>query len=342
LAKVNVAVVQAGSSVFDTPGTLRRALSYCEEAADSRTRLVVFPEAFLGGYAKGADFGARVGSRSSQGRDDFHRYWQSAIDIPGKEVDILSAMAKRCHLEVVMGVIERDGGTLYCTALFIGRDGQVRGKHRKLMPTGSERLVWGLGDGSTMPAIATDFGILGAAICWENYMPLFRMAMYAKGVNLWCAPTVDDRDGWQSSMRHIALEGRCFVLSACQYLRRSQCPEGYDAIQGNSPETVLIGGGSVIVSPLGDVVVGPLRGGEGVLTAQIETEEVIRGKFDLDVAGHYARPDIFRMTVDETSRAAVSRFVVAGTNRQEGIPASSDNGEIHSPIKSEPAAPSSS
>jgi nitrilase len=342
LAKINVAVVQAGSSVFDTPSTLRRALSYCEEAADSQARLVVFPEAFLGGYAKGTDFGARVGSRSSRGRDDFHRYWQSAIDIPGKEVETLRAMAKRFHIDLVIGVIERDGGTLYCSVVFVGPDGELRGKHRKLMPTGSERLVWGLGDGSTMPAIATDFGILGAAICWENYMPLFRMAMYAKGVNIWCAPTVDDRDGWQSSMRHIALEGRCFVLSACQYLRRSQCPEAYDAIQGNSPETVLIEGGSLIVSPLGDVLAGPLRGREGLLTAEIETEEVIRGKFDLDVAGHYARPDIFRMTVDETSRAAVSRFGGVGTDRQEGSPASNENGELDSPVKYEPTAPPSS
>jgi nitrilase len=307
VSKVKVAVVQAGSFVFDTTRTLGRVSTYCEEAADSRARLVVFPEAFLGGYPKGTDFGARVGSRSSEGRDEFRRYWESAIEIPGEEVTTLGNVAKRHHIDLVMGVVEREGGTLYCSVVFLGPDGALRGKHRKLMPTASERLVWGLGDGSTMPAIPAGFGTLGAAICWENYMPLFRMAMYAKGVNIWCAPTVDDREGWQATMRHIALEGRCFVLSACQYLRRSQCPEAYNAIQGNSPDTVLIRGGSVIISPLGDVLAGPLLGDEGVLTAELATEDVVRGKFDLDVTGHYARPDIFRMSVDETARSVVSK-----------------------------------
>lgn len=305
MPKIKVAVVQAGSFVFDTPRTLERVAAFSEEAADAGARLVVFPEALLGGYPKGTDFGTRVGSRSPEGRDDFHRYWKSAVEMGGPEVQTLAAVAKRCRLEMVIGVVERDGGTLYCSAVFLGADGGLRGKHRKLMPTGSERLVWGVGDGSTMPAIPTEFGTLGAAICWENYMPLFRMAMYAKGVNLWCAPTVDDRECWQASMRHIALEGRCFVLSACQYLLRSQCPDTYNAIQGNLPDTVLIGGGSVIISPLGEVLAGPLHGREGLLTAEIATEDVIRGKFDLDVTGHYARPDIFQLAVNEKPRAAV-------------------------------------
>jgi nitrilase len=313
VSRIKVAVVQAGSFVFDTPRTLRRVSNYCEEAADCGTRLVVFPEALLGGYPKGTDFGARVGSRSAEGRDDFHNYWKSAVDIPGPEIEEVAAAAKQCHLQLVIGVVERDGGTLYCSAVFIGQDGKLQGKHRKLMPTGSERLIWGLGDGSTMPAIQTEFGMLGAAICWENYMPLFRTAMYAKGVNIWCAPTVDDRDCWQATMRHIALEGRCFVLSACQYLRRSQCPDNYSAIQGDSPDTVLIDGGSVIVSPLGEVLAGPLRGSEGLLTAEIATEDVIRGKFDLDVIGHYARPDIFQLSVNENPRAAVIRHSYATT-----------------------------
>jgi len=150
-----------------------------------------------------------------------------------------------------------------------------------------------------MPAIQTDFGVLGAAICWENYMPLFRMAMYAKGVGLWCAPTVDEREVWQSTVTHIALEGRCFVLSACQYLLRSDCPKHYSPIQGDAPDTVLIEGGSVIISPLGQVLAGPLRGGEGVLTADLDLGEIPRGKFDFDVVGHYARPDVFTLTVDE-------------------------------------------
>ena len=137
-------------------------------------------------------------------------------------------------------------------------------------------------------------------------MPLFRAAMYAKGVSLWCAPTVDDRDCWQATMQHIAVEGRCFVLSACQYLLRSDCPEDHRAIQGNDPATVLIHGGSVIVSPMGQVLAGPLRNGEGLLTAELDLREIVRGKFDLDVVGHYARPDVFRLIVDENPKQAVT------------------------------------
>jgi len=305
MERIRAAVAQAGSFVFDTGRTLKSVESYCSQAADMGVRLVVFPEAFLGGYPKGIDFGARIGSRSPEGREDFRRYWESAIEIPGKEATELSEIARRHRFDLVIGVIERKQGTLYCSALFFGADGELRGNHRKLMPTGSERLVWGLGDGSTMPTIKTPFGTLGAAICWENYMPLFRTAMYAKGVTIWCAPTVDDREVWQCTIRHIAVEGRCFVLSACQYLQRWQCPDDYQAIQGEAPDTVLINGGSVIVSPLGEVLAGPLRGSAGLLVAEIDEAEVIRGKFDLDVVGHYGRPDVFRLVVDQAEKSSV-------------------------------------
>jgi nitrilase len=191
--------------------------------------------------------------------------------------------------------------------LFFAPDGMLRGKHRKLMPTASERLVWGFGDGSTIPVLETSVGRVGAVICWENYMPLLRMAMYAKGIELYCAPTVDDRETWLPTMRHIALEGRCFVLSACQYLRRSDCPAAYDLAQAAEADAALIGGGSVIVNPLGQVLAGPHRDGEAVLTADLDLGDLARGKYDLDVTGHYARPDVFRLTVDETSKSAVRR-----------------------------------
>jgi len=304
--KVVVAVVQAGSCLFDTKRTLDKAVTYGQQAAEAGAKLAVFPEAFLGGYPKGTDFGVRVGSRSAAGRDDFRRYWEAAIDIPGAETTILGKMAVAHRLNVVMGVIERESGTLYCTALFFGTDGELKGKHRKLMPTAMERLIWGFGDGSTMPVINTGFGTLGAAICWENYMPLFRTAMYAKGVTLWCAPTVDDRESWQATMRHIAFEGRCFVLGACQYLLVSDCPDTCHPMQGEAPDNVLIKGGSVIVSPLGQVLAGPLRDREGVLTAELDLADIARGKFDLDVVGHYARPDVFSLLVDERPKKAVS------------------------------------
>jgi len=304
--KVTAAVIQAGSLVFDTARTIEKLRSYCQDAADAGAKLAVFPEAFLGGYPKGIDFGARVGSRSAEGRDDFRRYWDAAIEVPGKETAILGEIAATHRMRLVVGAIEKEGGTLYCTVLFFSPRGDLEGKHRKLMPTAMERLIWGFGDGSTMPAIHTEYGIVGAAICWENYMPLFRSAMYAKGVNLWCAPTVDDRETWQATMQHVALEGRCFVLSACQYLLRSDCPDNYHAIQGEAADTVLINGGSVIVSPLGRVIAGPLRGREGMLTAELDLDEIARGKFDFDAVGHYARPDVFTLSVDERAKVAVS------------------------------------
>ena len=305
MTSIIAAVVQAGSILFDTPRTLEKAATWCAKAAESKPQLVVFPEAFIGGYPKGIDFGARLGSRSPEGRDYFRRYWESAIDVPGKETAFLAELAASHKFHLVIGVIERDQGTLYCTALFFGPDGSLLGKHRKVMPTALERLVWGFGDGSTMPAIKTDFGTIGSAICWENYMPLFRTAMYAKGVTLWCAPTVDDRDTWEITMRHIAVEGRCFVLSACQFLRRSDCPTDYHPVQGDAPDTVLISGGSIIVSPLGQVLAAPLRGSEGISVAELDLGDIARGKYDLDVVGHYARPDLFSLSVDERPKPAV-------------------------------------
>lgn len=306
MTKLRVAVIQAGSSLFDTPATLDRMEAYCEAAAAQGIDLAVFPEAYIGGYPKGLAFGAVLGSRFPEGRDDYLRYWKSAIVVPGLETERIGSFAQRMTAYLVVGVIERDGATLYCTALFFGPDGALLGKHRKLMPTGTERLVWGQGDGSTIPVFNTEIGRLGAAICWENYMPDLRQSMYARGINLWCAPTVDERDIWQASMRHIAYEGRTFVLSACQFMTRADAPENYVCHQGNNPETVLIRGGSIIVSPLGEIIAGPVYDREAILTADIDLEDIIRAKYDLDVAGHYARPDIFSLRVNDVPQNPVS------------------------------------
>jgi len=300
-----VAVAQIGSVLFDNDATIARMERIGQQAKNAGVELIVFPEALVGGYPKGTDFGARVGSRSPEGRDDFRRYFDTAIAIPGPETDRIGQLAAEIGAYLVVGVIERDGGTLYCTALYVGPDGAILGKHRKLMPTASERLLWGFGDGSTIGTIDAPIGRFGAAICWENYMPMFRTAMYAQGIELWCAPTVDDRDIWQSTMQHIAYEGRCFTLSACQYFTRADAPDAYDAIQGNDPATVLIRGGSVIVSPLGEVLAGPVYGEEALLTAEIDLGEIARGTYDLDVVGHYARPDIFQLNVTTTPTASV-------------------------------------
>jgi len=292
MSSTRVAVAQAGSVVFDTGACLEKAERLIAEASASGARLLLFPEAFIGGYPKGADFGVRVGSRTSEGRAEFRRYWESAIEAPGPATVRLGKAAREHAIWVVMGVVERDGGTLYCTVLFFSPEGALVGKHRKLMPTAMERLIWGFGDGSTLPVIETGFGRAGAVICWENYMPLLRAAMYAKGVQMYCAPTVDDRETWLPTLRHIALEGRCYVLSACQFV--------HGAAEGAS-----IRGGSAIVGPLGEVLAGPLRDGEGILTADIDLGRIAEGKFDLDVAGHYGRPDVFRLEVNEQAAQSV-------------------------------------
>ncbi|MEU3963183.1 nitrilase-related carbon-nitrogen hydrolase [Streptomyces buecherae] len=303
---VTAAVVQAAAPLFDTPAALARADELLREAVGRRgAEVVVFPEAFVGGYPKGLDFGVPVGSRTPEGRDLFRRYHAAAIEVPGPEVAALAAVTRELACHAVVGAIERQRGTLYCVALFFGPDGYL-GLHRKLMPTAAERCLWGQGDGSTLPVVDTGAGRLGAAICWENYMPLFRTAMYAKGVDLWCAPTVDDRDAWQATMRHVAVEGRCFVLSANPYLRRDALPADLHPVRGDAPDTVLINGGSVIVSPLGEVLAGPLRDGEGILTATLDLDDLARARFDFDATGHYARPDVFALHVDESARAAVT------------------------------------
>jgi len=299
------AVVQAASVAFDSARTLEKLRVLASEAASGGAKLVVFPEAFVSGYPSGSDFGTRVGIRSADGRDLFRRYFDSAIDVPGPATQFIGDVASDNGIFLVVGVIERDGGTLYCTVLFFGPSGDLLGKHRKLMPTGMERLIWGFGDGSTLPVIESELGKIGAVICWENYMPLLRMAMYAKGVQIYCAPTADGRTTWLPTMQHVALEGRCFVLSCNQFSRRSDFPVEFDAIQGNEPDTVISRGGSCIISPLGEVLAGPNFDEETILTAEIDLAEITRGKFDFDAAGHYARPDIFRLYVNEQAMPVV-------------------------------------
>ena len=309
---VRAAVVQAASVAFDRDRTIERVCTLAAEAAAANARLIVFPEAFVSGYPRGLDFGARIGSRTPEGREQFRRYWESAVEVPGPATAALGATAREVNAHLVIGVVERDGGTLYCSVLFFDPNGGLMSKHRKLMPTAAERLVWGFGDGSTMPVFGTPIGRIGAVICWENYMPLLRMHMYAQGVQIYCAPTADDRETWPSTMRHIALEGRCFVLSSNQFARRSDYPEDYPAVQGGDPETIMSRGGSCIIDPLGRVLAGPLYDRSGILTADLDLDEIARGKFDFDVVGHYARPDVFRLVVNTSPMPAV---IVDGEGR---------------------------
>lgn len=302
---IPVAVIQAAPVAFERGPTLEKVRALTADAAAQGAQLVLFPEAFVGGYPKGVDFGARVGMRSPEGRDLFRRYWIGALDVPGPDTDYLGDVARQHGVHLVIGVIERQGGTLYCTVLFFGPDGRLLGKHRKVMPTAMERLVWGFGDGSTLSVVPTELGRVGAVICWENYMPLLRAAMYAQGVQLYCAPTVDDRETWLPTMRTIALEGRCFVLSAVQFARRCDYPADYHPLQGDAPETVLIRGGSCIVNPLGQVLAGPVFDRPAVVCADLDLDDIPRGTLDLDVVGHYARPDLFELRVNTRPQQTV-------------------------------------
>jgi len=304
---IRAVVVQEAPVAFDLDRTLEKARALIAEAAGRGGRLIVFPEAFVGGYPRGLDFGARVGSRTPEGRDLFRRYWEGCVEVPGPATLVLGDAVRQAGAHLVIGVVERDGGTLYCSVLFFAPDGTLLGKHRKLMPTAAERLVWGYGDGSTMPVFHTEIGRLGAVICWENYMPLLRMHMYSQGVQIYCAPTADDRETWFATMRHIALEGRCFVLGCNQFAYRRDYPADYPCIQGDEPDAVMARGGSCIIDPLGRVLAGPDHDGPGILSADLDLDEVARGKFDFDVVGHYARPDVFRLVVNDSATPAVVR-----------------------------------
>ena len=324
MTTIRAAVVQAAPVAFDLEASLEKLEDLAADAASQGVQLAVFPEAFISAYPRGLTFGAAMGSRTPEGRDDYLRYWQSSIDVPGPAVDRLSGVARANGLHLVVGVIERDGGTLYCTVLFFDDSGAYLGKHRKLMPTAAERLVWGYGDGSTLPVYETDIGRIGAVICWENYMPLLRTAMYSKGIQFYCAPTADQRDSWFASMQHIAREGGCFVLSCNQYAQRSDYPEDYDAIGSDDPDTVMSRGGSCIISPLGEVLAGPDYEGETILVADLDLDDIARAKYDFDATGHYARPDVFQLTVNErrndpvTIRSAVDQAPNSGPGGGNG------------------------
>ncbi len=307
---LRAAVVQSASVLFDRQGSLEKAVHLTAQAAAQGAQLILFPEAYIPCYPRGLSFGTVVGSRSAQGRLTWQRYWSNAIRVPGEETALLGEAARQANAFLAVGVIERDsqfsGGTLYCTLLYFAPDGSLLGKHRKLKPTAAERLIWGEGDGSTLTVIDTPWGKAGGLICWENYMPLARMAMYAKGIQLYLAPTADGRDSWQATLRHIACEGRCFVLGCNQFVTRSMYPadlEGLEDLEGQ-PE-IMSRGGSAIVSPQGDVLAGPLFDQEGILCADLDMGEVARSRFDFDVVGHYARPDVFQLVVNEATATPV-------------------------------------
>ena len=300
---IKVAVVQDAPVLFERGASTEKACRLIAAAASEGAKLVLLPEAFIPAYPRGLTFGTVVGQRSPAGRRIWQRYWENSLEVPGPETAMLAAAAREAQAWVAIGVIEREGGTLYCTLLFFDPAGNLAGKHRKLKPTAAERLIWGEGDGSSLRTYDAGFGLLGGLICWENYMPLARMALYQQGIGIYLAPTADARDAWQATLRHIALEGRCFVLGCNQFVTRDMYPTDPDIQQElqQQPE-VMCRGGSVIISPLGEILAGPLFDRAGILYAELDPGEISRSKFDFDVIGHYARPDIFQLTIQRDAR----------------------------------------
>jgi len=307
---LTVAVVQAAPVLFNLTASVDKACQLIQKCAVEGAKLILFPEAFLPAYPRGLTFGTIVGSRSESGRRTWLHYWENCVEIPSPATEKIGKAAQDADAFVAIGVIEKgqisSPGTLYCTILYFGPDGSILGKHRKLKPTASERLIWGEGDGSTLTVIETDFAKFGGLICWENYMPLARTALYGKGVEIYLAPTADSRDTWQATLQHIALEGRCFVLGCNQYVTKDMYPPDLEGIEdlADQPD-VLCRGGSTIISPLGEVLAGPLYNQEGILFADVNLGEVIQSKYDFDVVGHYSRPDIFQLIVHEKQQDSV-------------------------------------
>jgi nitrilase len=303
---VRVAVAQVRSPA-STEAAVKAVDDFTGRAAEAGARLVLFPEALLGGYPRGASFGAVVGNRSRAGRQEYLAYAGAAVTVPGPEIDLLGGIAAAHGMHLVVGVVERAGSTLYCASVTIDDAGKVVGSRRKIMPTGSERLVWGQGDGSTLKVADTALGRIATAICWENLMPALRMTFYAQGVDIWCAPTADARDVQLATMRHIAVEGRCFVLAANQIARAGDLSAAY-ATSYPDPGMVVCRGASVIVDPFGTVLAGPLLDEEGLLVADLDLDDVMRGRYDFDATGHYSRPDLFRLSVDTRRHEPVTEL----------------------------------
>lgn len=296
---LRVAVVQASPVHFDRGETLLKCRELVSEASLKSPGLIVFPESFIPAYPRGLSFGTVVGNRSEEGKDIWDLYYSNAVEVPGYETGVIEELSRISGAYISMGITEREGKSLYCTQLFFSPTKGLVGKHRKIKPTAAERIIWAEGDASTLTTFSTPFGVVGTLICWENYMPMARMAMYGKGVSIYIAPTADNRETWQTAIRHIAFEGKCFVISCNQFSRYEDYPDrvkNNEAFNGRGG--VISEGNSAVISPSGDYIAGPVKGREEIIYADLDTSLVGRGAFELDVSGHYNRPDIFRLSVN--------------------------------------------
>ncbi|PYQ16844.1 MAG: nitrilase [Acidobacteria bacterium] len=296
--RVTVAAVQAAPVVLDREATLAKLDSLVQTAADRGARVIVMPEAFVPAYPSSPVFGAVFGGFSDPAAGPaFRRLAANAVEVPSPATEAMARAARKSRAWLCVGVNERTRtGTLHCTLLLFSPAGDLAQVRRKLIPTHDERMVWGPGEAVAPRTVPTEFGALGQLVCWENYMPLARQSLYESGERIHLAPTADASEGWQATLRHIALEGRVFVVGCCQYVTRSHYPADFELKEAlrRAPE-VLCRGGSAIVAPDGRYLAGPLFGEEGILTAELDLGEVAAGRQLLDVAGHYGRPDVFRL-----------------------------------------------
>ncbi|KAI0200773.1 carbon-nitrogen hydrolase [Astrocystis sublimbata] len=306
---VKIAAVQAAPVSFDLEKSLTKLTRLAAEAAKHGAELIVFPEAFLSAYPWRYAFDATVGAREPRGREWYRKYYDSSVAIPSPEIDLIAETARTHKAYIEVGIIEKEGGTLYCTALLFGRDGAILLKHRKLIPTAAERLVWGRGAGDGLEVVQTDIGKIGTLICWENYMPAARMALYQQGVEIYVAPTADDLATWTASMQHIAKEGRCFVVTVNSYTRVSDFPADYPPFTPEhhdrrpdgeqwTADDVVNHGGSFVAGPLGERITEPLWDEESIVYADLPMSEITESRLDFDAVGSYSRPDIFTLTVN--------------------------------------------
>ncbi len=297
--KLQAAVVQASPAPFNKKEGILKTASTITALKPEKPEIILFPEAIIPGYPRDLMFGTRVGSRTESGRITFREFYEQSVEIPSDETRILSRAVKQTGAFTAIGLVERENGSLYCSLVYFGPGGEILGVHRKLKPTASERLIWGEGDGSSLLAFRTEKASIGGLICWENYMPLARMAMYNQGVEIYLAPTADQRESWQNAMKFIANEGRCFVLGCNQFATRDMFPAVVLAREGIPlSDEVICRGGSVIVAPGGEVLAGPLFDREGILLADLDLNLIPEARFDLDVAGHYQRKDVFSFHVN--------------------------------------------
>ena len=297
-----IAVVQAAPVMFDKDACVEKAVSLIREAAAHQAELIVFPELFIPCYPYGMTFGFTVGSRTADGRKDWKRYYDNSILVPGPETERLGQAAKEANAWVSIGVSERDAlsATLYNTNLVFSPDGVLSTVHRKLKPTGAERVVWGDANKDYFPIAETPWGPMGSMICWESYMPLARVALYEKGVTLYLSPNTNDNEEWQATIRHIAIEGHCYFINCDMYFTRDMypkdlhCPEEIARLND-----IVCRGGSCVVDPYGHYVTEPVWDREAIIYADLDMEQVSASRMEFDACGHYSRPDVLELTIHE-------------------------------------------